>query len=75
MAAGLTRRPFPGLLRFNCPCVISQTTRKIFQFLQKECPSFSNNNYQFIDLTTPTDLMDWKSGTESGKYWKPFYSH
>jgi len=28
---------------------------------QKERSSFSSNNCQIIDHTTPTDLMDWKS--------------
>jgi DNA replication protein DnaC len=29
--------------------------------LQKERSSFSSNNCQIIDHTTPTDLIDWKS--------------
>jgi len=42
-------------------CIECQTAWKIFQFLQKERSSFSNNNCQVIDITIPIELIDWKS--------------
>jgi hypothetical protein len=40
----------PRLLTIDKICYQGQTALKIFQFLQKERPSFSSKNCQFIDF-------------------------